>query len=71
MNTSLFDVVTSPLKKIANLLFSLVLPVGSGNTNVGSIILVGFLFVVVIGAIMHARGRDFGGFISKIKEHRE
>lgn len=68
---SLFDVVTVPLKKITNLLFSLVLDTGTGSTNIGSIIIVGFIFVVIIGAIMHARGRDFGGFISKIKEHRE
>lgn len=57
----LFQVVTVPLKKIAQLLFSLQI----GNTNLGSLIVTGFIFVVLISAIMHG-----GNIIGRIGELR-
>ena len=61
----LFDVVTIPLKKLTNLIFSLSI----GNTNLGSIIIVGIVFVALIGAIMHftAAPNRIGNLIRRFK----
>ena len=45
----LFDVVTIPLKKIVALLFSLEI----GNTNIGSLVIIGSIMVVLISAVTH------------------
>lgn len=64
----LFNVVTTPLKKIAMLIFSLEINIGSANTNLGSIIIVGSIFVVLIGIITHASASGrLSGLIAKIK----
>lgn len=67
----LFNVVTTPLKKIAMLIFSLEINIGSANTNLGSIIIVGSIFVVLIGIITHASASGrLPGLIAKIKEKK-
>lgn len=53
----LFEVVTYPLKKVAMLLFSLEI----GQTNLGSIIITGMIFAVLIAALMHG-----GGFLTNL-----
>lgn len=55
----LIKVVTGPIKKVALLLFQL--PIG--DTNLGSIILIGIIFAVIIGVITHSSS---SGKISKI-----
>lgn len=60
--TDLVDVVTIPIKKIVNLIFSL----SVGTTNLGSIIITGMLFAVLIGAIMHVSGKGVTRFIERI-----
>ncbi len=66
--TDLFNVITVPLKKIAQLIFSLTI----GNTNLGSIIVVGFIFVALISAITHISGlpTGVGRIIRRIKDHK-
>lgn len=67
--SDLLEVVTIPLKKIAQLLFSLTV----GETNIGSLIVIGFLFVVLISAIMHITGvpRGIGRIVSKIRDRKK
>lgn len=67
--SDLLDVVTIPIRKIAQLLFSLTI----GNTNIGSLIVIGFLFVVIISAIMHITGvpRGIGRIVSKIRDRKK
>jgi len=64
----LFELITYPLKKIAQLLFSLTI----GNTNIGSLIITGLIFVVLIAAIMHGGnliGR-LGDLANRIRNRR-
>lgn len=74
MNNNLFQVVTVPLKKLANLLFSLIIPLkDSSSSTLASLIIVGVLLTVIIGVITHSsapRG-GIGGIISKIKDHKK
>lgn len=67
--SDLLDVVTIPIRKLAQLLFSLTI----GNTNIGSLIVIGFLFVVIISAIMHITGvpRGIGRIVSKIRDRKK
>lgn len=67
--SDLLDVVTIPLKKLAQMLFSLTI----GETNIGSLIVIGFLFVVLISAIMHITGvpRGIGRIVSKIRDRKK
>ena len=66
----LFDIVTTPLKKLVALIFSLSI----GNTNLGSIIVIGFIFVVMISVITHMSGSphigSIGRFISSERRNR-
>lgn len=68
---NLLDIVTIPLKKLANLLFSLAIGMGgTDGTNVASLIVVGVLFIVIIGVITHSSG-NIGGLIRKIKDRKK
>lgn len=66
----LFNICTMPFKKLANLLFSLVIQLPEGSSNLGSLIIVGVLFIVIIGAIMHAHGVGLGIF-GRIRKRKE
>lgn len=48
---TLLEVIEYPLKKLSQLLFSLTI----GNTNIGSLAVVGCVLIVIIGVIMHIR----------------
>lgn len=67
----LFNVVTIPLKKIANLLFSLVIELPEGSSNIASLIIVGIIFIVLIGAIMHSHGVGIGQLFHKLRKNKE
>lgn len=70
----LFQIVTVPLKKLANLLFSLAISMGgSSGTNVASLVIVGVIFVVIISVITHSQapGRGIGNIIRRIKERKK
>lgn len=64
--TDLFNVVTMPIEALADMLFELVV----GTSNVGSLVVVGFIFTVLILAIMHAtmHGSWVGKIASKFKD---
>lgn len=66
---SLIQVVTYPLRNIAQLLFNLVV----GTTSVGSLLVVGSIFIVLISAIMHAtvHGGGIGNIVHKIKDKKK
>lgn len=64
----LFSVVTVPLKKLVNLLFSLSI----GDTNLASLIVVGSIFIVLIGAIMHfSVPNRFGSTFKRLRERKD
>lgn len=66
----LFNIVTLPLKKIANLLFSLVIELPEGSSNIASLIIVGVLFIVLIGAIMHSHGVGIGRLFGRLRRNK-
>ena len=57
------EILIMPIRRVIVMLFSLEV----GSTTLGSLILIGILFSVLIAIITHAHGSDFGGFISKIR----
>lgn len=66
--SDLFSVVTVPLKKLVNLLFSLSI----GDTNLASLIVVGSIFIVLIGAIMHFLVPNrFGSTFKRMRERKD
>lgn len=68
----LFQVVTSPLKKIASLLFSLNISLGSATTNLGSLIIVGSIFVVLIAIITHAHASGrLSSLVSRLRSRKD
>lgn len=57
------EILIMPIRRVVVMLFSLEV----GSTTLGSLVLIGILFSVLIAIITHAHGSDFGGFIHKIK----
>lgn len=60
---NIVNILIMPIRRVIVFLFSL--PIG--NTSLGSLILIGILFSILIGIVTHSHGADFGGFISKIR----
>lgn len=63
--SDLLSVVTYPIKKLVNLLFSLTI----GRTNIGSLVITGMVIAVLITAIMHGGNVVHG--IARIRDRIE